>query len=487
MQQDTSASGRRGVKMGLNESEVTEFKTSTAELDDAITSITAILNKHQKGELYFGIKNNGDVVGQQVSDKTLRDISKSISDHIEPKIFPKIENVSVNGKQCIYLKFEGKEVPYFAFGKAYVRTGTENKQISAKELENLIIRKNMGKMRWDNQLCREATLKDIDVRAIKKFIEMAKQSGRLNIYNESTEQILSKLNLIKKGNITNAAIVLFGKEPKRFFNNSIVKCGRFRGELKEEFFDIRDLEGNIFKNIDDSIGFLKDHLRLTAKIEGLVRKEKWEIPIEALREAVINALIHRDYFSNSFTYIKLYDSKILISNPGKLPNGLVIKDLYKEHESIPKNPLLAETLYYTGLIDVWGRGIQNILDMLKIEGLTKPKFEESAGSFRIIFNRLQIDNKNADLDAPESAPESAPEKLIEVQQTIISEILKNNKITYDELALITQRDRATVMRNISKLKKKEMLKRVGPDKGGHWEIINNSLNEDNNKKGKNDK
>ena len=122
---------------------------------------------------------------------------------------------------------------------------------------------------------------------------------------------------------------------------------------------------------------MKDHLRLTARIEGLYRKEKWEIPIEALREAIINALIHRDYMSPGFAYIKLYDNEIVIANPGKLPEALKIDDLYKEHESIPKNPLLAEAVYYTGMIDAWGRGIRNIVKMLNVDGLPKPIFEES--------------------------------------------------------------------------------------------------------------
>ena len=121
------------------ESETLELKKSTSELKEAVISIAAILNKHKNGVVYFGIKDNGEIVGQEVSDNTLREISKSISDHIEPKIFPKIEKVIFEKKSCIKVSFEGKDIPYFAYGRAYIRTGTENRQLSARELENMIL------------------------------------------------------------------------------------------------------------------------------------------------------------------------------------------------------------------------------------------------------------------------------------------------------------------------------------------------------------
>src|SRR3989338_2817959 len=136
----------------MKESEILELKKSTSELKEAVISMAATLNKHKKGELCFGISKNGEVIGQTVSDATLREISRTISDHIEPKIFPKIEQVIIDNKSCIKLEFEGKEIPYFAYGRAYIRTGTENRPLSAKELENIILHKNKEKLRWDNQV-----------------------------------------------------------------------------------------------------------------------------------------------------------------------------------------------------------------------------------------------------------------------------------------------------------------------------------------------
>ncbi|MBI2148022.1 ATP-binding protein, partial [Candidatus Woesearchaeota archaeon] len=119
----------------MKESETLELKTSTSELKEAIISIVAILNKHQRGELYFGVKNDGTVVGQTVTENTIRQISQTISENIEPKIFPKINEVTLEGKNCVHVEFSGDNVPYFAYGRAHIRVGDEDKKISAKELE----------------------------------------------------------------------------------------------------------------------------------------------------------------------------------------------------------------------------------------------------------------------------------------------------------------------------------------------------------------
>jgi len=262
--------------------------------------------------------------------------------------------------------------------------------------------------------------------------------------------------------ITNAAVLLFCKEPSRFFGNTLVRCGRFRGVVKQEFIDMKDFGGNLFDNLEKSISFFQDHLRLGAKIKGLLREEKWEIPLEALREAVINSLIHRDYFDNSFVYIKIYDASIVIANPGGLPDTLKIADLYKEHESRLRNPLIAKVFYYAGFIDAWGRGILNIIELLKDNGMDKPGFEQSGGSFRIIFKR-----DVTPLVTPSVTP---PVKLTELEEKIFTEIKKNPKISRNNIAEQLGIKLDTVKEYINKLKKKGVLKRVGKTSAGYWEI-----------------
>ena len=140
----------------MKESEILELKTSTSELKEAIKSIVAILNKHRKGELYFGVKNDGAIVGQTITENTLREISRAISEHIEPKIFPKINEVILEGKNCVQVKFAGNNLPYYAYGRAHIRVGDEDRQSSAKEIERLILNMKRDKLRWDKEICEKA-------------------------------------------------------------------------------------------------------------------------------------------------------------------------------------------------------------------------------------------------------------------------------------------------------------------------------------------
>ncbi|MFH1027217.1 MAG: ATP-binding protein, partial [Pseudomonadota bacterium] len=157
----------------MKENETIELKKSLAELKDGLVSIAAMLNKRGHGELWFGIQNNGKAVGLDVTEKTLRDVSQAISAHLEPHIYPRLTHEIVNGAHCVKVEFEGQETPYYAYGRAYMRVADENRQLSAKELENLIVAKNQERLRWDNEICR-AVAADLDETKLKRFVERAK-------------------------------------------------------------------------------------------------------------------------------------------------------------------------------------------------------------------------------------------------------------------------------------------------------------------------
>ncbi|MBT4376026.1 ATP-dependent DNA helicase, partial [archaeon] len=176
--------------MKYKETETLELKKSTSELRDGIKSICAILNKHQKGKLIFGVKPSGEVVGQEVGANTLRDISQQIANSIEPKIFPEVYEEIIEGKDCIVVEFEGLNIPYYAYGRAYMRVSDEDRLLSAKELERLILDKNKDKLRWDSEICEGASLKDISEENILKFRERYKEINKIKIKG-------SKNNLLK--------------------------------------------------------------------------------------------------------------------------------------------------------------------------------------------------------------------------------------------------------------------------------------------------
>jgi len=199
------------IDMKFKESEHIELKKSTGELKQAIISIAAILNKHEYGELYFGIKNDGEVIGQNVGEKTLRDISQAIINHIEPKIFPEITVEKLHNKKYIKTCFRGTDKPYFAYGRVYLRVADEDKQLSSAEIEKLILEKNIYKSHWDSEVC-ELQTDSIIEDALSRFIEKSKLAGRLPVNDDSPDEILVKLGLSKNNKLTRAAKYLFTKE-----------------------------------------------------------------------------------------------------------------------------------------------------------------------------------------------------------------------------------------------------------------------------------
>jgi len=277
-----------------------------------IISIAAVLNKHQKGELYFGVTNDGIITGQSVGEKTLRDISKSISDNIEPKIYPKISNVILNGRGCIHIEFQGDNVPYYAYGRAYMRVGDEDRRLSARELENQILRKNKDRLRWDTQICEKAVLGDISSTKLKAFLKMS------GLKYDSVRNSLEKLKLFSDGRLLNAAVILSGKKPQSFFPNAKLRCAVF-GTIDTSFtIDMKDFEGDLFYLIERAEEYILKNIHIGMRLEGLRRVDVPEIDKEAFREAIINAFCHRDYFQYDSVNIAVFKDRVEIRSPGLL-------------------------------------------------------------------------------------------------------------------------------------------------------------------------
>src|SRR3989338_2254696 len=274
----------------MNESENIELKKSTSELKEAVISIVAILNKHQKGELYFGIDRDGTAVGQTVTENTMREVSRAISEHIEPKIFPKVEEVILDGKNCVHIEFAGNNLPYYAYGRAYIRVGDEDRQSSAKEIERFILHMKRDKIRWDKEICEKAKFEDISVEKLKWFLkEAGKEYG-------SIENSLDKLGLLRDGKLLNTAVILFGKIPQQFFPNAKLRCATFPTTSTAIIVDRQEYEGNLFDLIEKAEEYILKNIHIGMRLEGLRRVDVPEIDKSAFREAIINAFCHRDYY-----------------------------------------------------------------------------------------------------------------------------------------------------------------------------------------------
>ncbi len=367
----------------FEESELLELKKSTSELKEAVISIVAILNKHAAGELYFGIKNDGTPVGQEVSDKTLRDISRSIGDHIEPRIYPVITAVKLGDKSCIRIQFEGDEAPYFAFGRAYIRVADEDRQLTSKELQKIMVTKVQNAVPWDAEAPENNpySIDDIDVRTMKAFIERANTVGRIDFPFTNKIDILKKLKLLSGGLLTNAADALFGT------GTVDLQMAVFAGVEKLTFIDIKRESGNVFTLIDAAELYIKNMIKWRVKFGKMQREEIPEIPVEAIREAIVNSFAHRDYRNNKGNEVAIFKDRIEIYNPGDFPEGYTPDDFIKgEERSILRNKRIAQTLYFSKDIESWGSGIKRIHTICKENGV-KVEFKILKSGFVVVFYR----------------------------------------------------------------------------------------------------
>ncbi|MEN6488918.1 MAG: RNA-binding domain-containing protein, partial [Smithella sp.] len=318
--------------MGFKESETVELKKSLTALKEGLISIAAILNKHGAGELWFGIAPNGKPEGLAVNEKTLRDISQAIAAHIEPRIYPQITEETRSGKTCVKIAFSGKEKPYFAYGRAYMRVADEDRHLTAKELENMILTRNREALRWDNQPC-AASIKDLSEKKIKAFVK------RAGLRWDNTANVLEKLGLINDGQLFNAALLFFAREP-----SLQLRCAVFAATDTATIIDRHDFTGDILELIEEAQKYILKNIHIGMKLDGLYRVDVPEISVAAMREAIINAFCHRDYHDPDYVQIAIFKNRVEIRNPGTLYGGLTIETIRKGNVSQRRNPLIAELL-----------------------------------------------------------------------------------------------------------------------------------------------
>ncbi len=379
--------------MIYKESETVELKKSTSELKEAIISIVSILNKHKAGKIYFGIKDNGSVLGQDVTSNTIRSVTKTISENIEPKIYPIVSKIEIESKACIVVEFEGTDVPYFAYGRAYMRVGDEDRQLSQKAIKELILKQEEGNNRWEEKES-DISFEDIDEETLKKFIEKGKKKGRISFEYTNVKDILRKLNLLtKEEKIKNAGYVLFAKAPKLQLRVAI-----FATKEKTTFLDMQDYTGNIFNLIDNGEQYISKNIRWSANFNTgkFEREDIPEVPIRAIREILCNSFCHRLWSEPYDNNIAIYKDRIEICNPGHFTMEATPEDyIYGDEPSRPRNPLIAQIIYLSGEIEKWGSGIKNVYKKCSEKNL-KVKFEDRKTAFFVVIYRKNLSELEED-------------------------------------------------------------------------------------------
>jgi len=358
------------------ESETNEFKR---ELNDSVyKTLSAFANTHG-GILLLGVGDDGIIYG---FSGDLDGLARSIRHNLG--INPSIKVEEIDGKKVILIEVSKSPVPISFKGRYYKRIGAQTVEMGWEDLGRFFLQKSG--VTWDS-LSSSAALEDLDEETIRKFVHMAKDRLPHISENEDVESILDKLELLEGGKLTNAALLLFGKEPQRYYIQARVRIGRFKDPIT--IIDDKEIGGNLFTQVEEAMKIIMSHIGVRYEFEGeLRRKEIWDYPLDALREAIINALIHRDYTDPSSVQIKIFDDFIWMWNPGKLPEGISLEDLKKEmHPSKLRNPKIAQVFYYAGLIERWGTGTFKIVRLCLESCLPEPEFKEEAGGFVVLLRK----------------------------------------------------------------------------------------------------
>lgn len=370
------------IKSG--ESETVEFKESFDK--EVIETATAFANT-KGGMVLIGVSDNGKLEGVQLGKTTLVGYAHKISQSTEPTIIPEVESTKVNGKTVVAIHVSEFPIkPIAVRGRCYRRVNNSNRQMTPNEIVQMHLHSTGNSL--DALPATNATIDDIDMEKVNEYIRKANATGRRKIKDEADpSKVLEKLELVVNGRPKLAAIILFGKAPQEKLSQATVHCGRFKQETV--IIDDKLIGGTAIEQIEDVMNFIRKNTNVKFIMTGRpAREEIWDYPLEALREAVVNAVCHRDYGDNSDIQLKIHDDRFTIWNPGGLLPGMTIDELYNpNHSSKLRNKLIGQIFYDVELIERYGSGIQRIIEACREAGLPTPVFEEKFGGFLVIFNK----------------------------------------------------------------------------------------------------
>ena len=466
----------------MTETETVELKKSLAELKQGLISLAAMLNKHGQAELWFGIAPNGKAVGLEINEKTLRDVSQAITAHIEPAIYPHITQQRIDGKHCLHIKAEGWQQPYLAYGRAYMRVADEDKKLSASELKNLILQNNQDALRWESEPS-GLTLEQLNPEKISRFL------ARADLPPDSAANALEKLDLLRQGAPLNAAKLFFADAPIQ------LRCAVFATNTSSTIIDRHDFDGDILELIEEAEKYALKNIHIGMRLEGLRRVDVPEIPLKAIREALVNAFCHRDWRDPDFVQVAVFKDRLEIRSPGKLYGGLTFDEIRQGNVSSRRNPKIAELLRRIHLVEAWGRGVPLILEnapdasFLEIGGLFITRFARPSAAEAAVEADART-GPNTGTERPvtgpktglKTVPETSPKTGLERsdkpkesprkhQETLLRHLRQHPTASVPALMQATGLSTNGVKYHLSQLKRAGKLRRHGPTKGGYWEVI----------------
>ncbi|TSA46403.1 DeoR family transcriptional regulator [bacterium] len=439
------------------ESETAELKPSLSQINDIVESASAFSNAGG-GKILVGVSNSGKILGVDVGKDTIERLANKIVGNTEPKVYPKISVEKIERKKIIVIDVPKSEETVLSFGRPFKRVGKSTIRMDKSEYEKTVHEKK--KRYWDSEICENAALADIDGEKVRWFLRKAKDERNFDVEPATPiKEALERLELVKNEKLTNAAVLLFGRNPQRFFLQAETRCARFKGtEHVKPFLDMKVFGGDIIGQVDKSMNFALEHIPMKVYLAGKTeREEKYEYPQDAVREAIINAICHRDYVKSSNVQIRIFDDRIEVWGCGRLPEPLTPEDLKKKHKSVLRNPLIAKCFFLIRFVEQWGTGTNDIVEMCLEWGLPEPLFEEIAGDFVITIRKYYLTDEVL--------------KQLSERQRIIAEYLREHgKINRSECMKLLNIAKDTAFRELIALQEKNIIKREGIGKSVYYTL-----------------
>ena len=397
------------------EYENSENKSSLSEWKDATISLAAFATT-KGGTVHFGIGPDGKRLGVMLGKNTLENLANDIRRNTDPPLFPSIQVEGEEHSALVHVSIEESPIkPVWAFGKPYKRVGRTSQSLSREETQRLV-EMTTGRT-WDALPCVGLREEHLSREAIEDFLRRAEQDPAT-----PTETVIENLRLrLPDGSLCNAAGLLFAKRPSLHFTGVAVRCGRFRGDSPIDFLDERTAEGTLFQQLDEALQFVGRNTRQAIRITGRPERETVpEYPDTAIREAITNAICHRDYADTGQAQVRIFESGLEVWNPGRLPYDLTIEALYATHHSHPRNRIIADIFYRARLIEHWGTGTLRMVQCCLERGMERPEFRAEMGVFIVRFTSPPIS---------EDKTMTAPVVLTERQERTLMYVRANGSIT----------------------------------------------------------
>lgn len=465
------------IKAG--ESSNIEFKVDIPKKSEKyIKSVIAFANT-AGGKIIIGIDDvTHEIVGVEKDSvfKMIDNITNTISDMCYPQIFPNIEVNTIEDKAVIVIQiYPGANRPYYikSLGKeagTYIRVSGTSRPADEAVLKDLELQGTNHS--FDEMVCVEqkydAGRADELCMAIKTYMmEAARTKSEKDKVKDVTVQNLINWGIIKnmEGTLvpTNAFVLL----TNNIFPFARIQCALFKGTERVVFIDKRDFDGPLYKQIEEAYEFVLKHINLGAEISGLVRTDAYELPTEAIREAIVNAVTHRNFLDRACVQVAVYDDRVEITSPGMLYGGLTIEQI-KEGGSKIRNRCIAEVFSRMRIIESWGTGIKRMFSSCREYGIREPELLEIGDSFRVNLYRPSYNAVHQ--SSPKSSPKSSPNDVNLTQQKIIEMILTNPKVTQAAMAKELDVTVRAIKKSIKELSDRGILKHVGSSRNGYWEV-----------------